>query len=493
MLSIDTMKETLDHLSVPMLVADKAGCIVHANLEFNQMFGYDEGELDAKNIEVLVPRKLRKTHKDYASAFMRVPAKRGMGRGRTLLGVTKSGEEIPVELALNSLAVDGRKYSLVAAVDVRVRLGHQRKMELAMEATATAMAMVDESGTIVLINEASLKLSGYDRDELLGNSVEYLVNDRDRAAHRVYRANFGVSSDQRRMSVGRMVHLKHKSGKSIPVEITLTPVSTPEGNMVMSTMTDLTERIAAESAIRAKNQELGDANWRLAEANKELTQFAYAVSHDLKAPLSSLQGLMQLIREDLEDRNFDEVLDNVDRSLAICHRSRRKVERILKMARDTEERPTSHVRLDDLMNGLWNAITPGAEVAAEMQQNLGVDEILTSQDDLEIVLHNLLSNAVKYHDPEKDGVKVAVTSKDTEDGVEIRVIDNGVGIPTDQQEEIFKMFRRFDKRSGDGIGLALVQKHMGRLGGKITLKSEPGQGTTFQLMLPQNGENIAWK
>ena len=118
MLSIDTMKETLDHLSVPMLVADKAGCIVHANLEFNQMFGYDEGELDAKNIEVLVPRKLRKTHKDYASAFMRVPAKRGMGQGRTLLGVTKSGEEIPVELALNSLAVDGRKYSLVAAVDV---------------------------------------------------------------------------------------------------------------------------------------------------------------------------------------------------------------------------------------------------------------------------------------------------------------------------------------------------------------------------------------
>ena len=493
MLTIDTLKETLDLVSVPMLVADKTGLIAYANPEFTAMFGYARDELSGKTIDCLVPENLRDIHKDYVRAFMHVPAKRTMGQGRTLLGIAKNGTEIPVELALNSVTVEGQSFSLVAAVDVRVRLGHQRKMELAMEATATAMAMIDDAGKIALFNEALLKLSGHGRDELLGSSVEILINDRLRTAHRVYRANFNVNPDQRQMGGGRMVHLKHQSGKLIPVEIALTPVTTPEGNMVMCTLTDLTERIASESAIRAKNQELGDANWRLAEANKELTQFAYAVSHDLKAPLSSLQGLMQLIREDLEDRNFDDVIDNVDRSIAICHRSRRKVERILTMARDTDRKATSQVSLKELMDGLWNAISPGAEVATELRQNLGVDEIQSSLDDLEIVLHNLLSNAVKYHDPQKDGLKVSVTSKMTKDGVEIRVIDNGIGIPVTHQDDVFKMFRRLDKRSGDGIGLALVSKHMGRLGGKVTLKSEVGQGTTFQLVLPQNGENIAWK
>ncbi len=493
MLSIDTLKDALELVSVPMLVADSSGLIVLTNQEFNGLFGYDDNELSGEGIDCLIPEALREHHGEYVRAFMRVPAKRSMGQGRTLMGVTKSGAEIPLELALNTVEIDRKAYSLVAAVDVRVRLSHQRKMELAMEAAATAMVMVDDGGKIVLVNEASLALSGYERDELLGNGVEILINERLRSAHRVYRANFNVSPDHRKMGNARLVHLKQKSGKLVPVEIVLTPVSTPEGNMVMSTMTDLTERVATESAIRAKNQELHEANWKLAEANRELTQFAYAVSHDLKAPLSSLQGLMQLIREDLEDRNFDDVMDNVDRSLAICHRSRRKVERLLKMSRDTEMDETAPVRLRDLVDGLWTTISPGADVPAEVDQNLGVEEILSSPDDLEIVMHNLLSNAVKYHDPEKDGVRVAVTSRKVDAGVEIRVVDNGVGIPSMHHDEIFKMFRRVEKRSGDGIGLALVHKHVGRLGGKITLKSVVGQGTTFQLVLPQNGENIAWK
>ena len=493
MLCIDTLKDAIRLVSLPMLVADKSGRVVLANSEFNHLFGYGDEELSGESIDRLVPAPFHGLHREYMQAFMRVPAKRSMGQGRTLSGVTKSGEEIPLELALNTVSINGQSYSLVAAVDVRVRLSHQRKMELAMEAATTAMVMADSKGDIVLINGAALALSGYSRDELLNHSVENLIHERIRAAHRVYRANFNANPDQGTMAQGRMVHLRHKSGKLVPVDIALTPVSTPEGDMVMSTMTDLTERIAAESAMRAKNQELGDTNWKLAQANRELTQFAYAVSHDLKAPLSSLRGLLELIREDIESGRSDEIADYVARCQAICERSSTKVERILKMSHDSETQPASRIRLNDMTSGIWDAIAPGADVPVEITQNMGVNEILTRPDDLEVVLHNLLSNAVKFNDPKKGGVKVAVTSRKSDQGVEIAVVDNGIGIPDALQEDVFQMFRRVDKRSGDGIGLALVRKHMGRLGGKITLKSQVGQGSAFQLTLPQNGESITWK
>ena len=493
MLSLDTLQDALTLASVPMLVADKGGRIVLVNAEFETLFGYSTGELVEQSIDCLIPEPLRAHHGEYLRAYMRVPAKRAMGQGRTLKAVTKSGQELPLELALNSLNIDGQDYSLVAAVDVRIRLDHQRMMELAMEAAATPMLMVDANGKIILINGAALKLSGYQRDEVLAHNVELLIKKEDRVAHRVFRANFNVSKDKVRMGNARLVHLCGKDGELVPVEIALTSVTTPEGEMTMCTMTDLTERIAAETAMRAKNQELRDTNWQLADANKDLTQFAYAVSHDLKAPLSSLQGLMQLIKEDLKAGRADEVVENIERALGICQRSRVKVERVLKMAGDSEMEAPTEICLTDLVSGTWEAIAPGATTKAEFNQNLGVDTILTRPASLEVVMHNLLSNAVRFNDPEKDSVKIAVTAQETDETIEISVVDNGIGIAEAYQKEVFKMFRRLDGRSGDGIGLALVQKNVGRLGGKITLKSEVGLGSSFRLSLPRNGVHLPWK
>ncbi len=457
--------------SVPMLLVSPSGEIVLANDELLELFGYAEGELSGRKVEILVPESVRGAHAQYVEVFMQIPTKRVMGKGRVMTGISKSGATIPLELALNSVEIDGQVHSVVAAFDISMQIAHQAKLTQAMEAATSAMIMVDERGQIVLVNAAAEDLSGYERAELLGQPIEVLVPEDTRLPHRVYRANYAVQPDKRNMTRGRDIHLAAKGGGSIPVEVTLAPVSTPEGEMVMCTAIDLRERLAVEKVIRDKNA--------------ELTQFTYSVSHDLKAPLASILGLLLLLREDVDDGVTEGMADTLDRVIALCRRHSGKIERVLNISSNTEVEEAQAIELAAMIGEIWESVEPGAGVEAKLDLQLQVGTLTSGQIGVEIILHNLLSNAVKYHDPEKPLAEVCVTSKSVEGGmVELCVSDNGVGIPAEHQNSVFDIFRRIDSRGGDGIGLALVKKHVARLGGEVELESEPGKGTSFRVRLP---------
>ncbi len=485
MLTSETLKAAFDLTSVPMLATTATGKIVLLNAEFEELIGYQTEELKGQEIEVLLPRILREKHTEYVRAFMKVPAKRKMGQGRTLMGLAKSGEEIPLELGLNTVDVNGERHCVLVAVDARIRRSHQRKMELAMEAAAHAMIMVDEDGRIVLANEAALELSGYSEKELASANVDLLVPRRSRTAHRVYRKNYQYTDRRDELKIGRRIHLCHKDGRKIPVEIALTPVETPEGNMVMSTITDLTQRVADEEAMALKNSELASANGKLADANGELMQFAYAVSHDLKAPLASLLGLLNLVDDDLAEDDPKAARDTVLRAKEICERSRTKVERVLRYAREADEEQSAQIDLSKLADEVWQGIAPGAPIATDLICELDIASVTAKPTGVEIVVQNLLDNAVKYHDPRKKKATVRLESRAAKGGLDLIVSDEGVGIPEDESAHVFDMFKRADPRSGDGIGLAMVKKQVTRLGGRISLESEVGRGTSVRVFLPE--------
>ena len=485
MLTPETLKAALELTSVPMLAVSADGRVVLLNSEFEELIGYKTEEIAGQPVEQLLPRTTRDRHGQFVQAFMKVPAKRKMGQGRTLMGLSKSGQEIPLELGLNIVDVDGVPHCIVVAVDVRVKRSYQHKMELAMEAAATAMIMVDTDGIIVLANEAAVELSGYSRKELLGANVDKLVPTPEQVPHKVFRSNYLFSSKKDNLRHPRRIKLRQRSGSLVPIEISLTPVDTPEGSMVMSTITDLTHRVEAERAMKGKNRELADANRKLGEANGELTQFAYAVSHDLKAPLASLLGLLNLIDDDLVEGDVPSARETVRRATAVCERSRTKVERVLKFAHDTDEEALVPVELPEMVQQAWDSIAPGAPIETDLACDFDVETIVAKPTGIEIILHNLLDNAVKYHDPRKKRAKIHVSSRKASGGVEITVRDQGVGISTTHHKHIFDMFRRADPRSGDGIGLALVKKQVTRHGGRIGLDSAVGQGTAITVFLPQ--------
>jgi PAS domain S-box-containing protein len=475
---IDKFRLAFDISPVPMLLVASDGSMLLANDDFLDLFEYTIEELRGLNVEALVPASIREYHPELRSAYNQVSTKRSMGAGRDLHGVTKSGNVIPLELGLEPVTDGVEKMALVAAIDISHRKVHEDRMHRAMDAAASAMVMVDGRGTIVFVNKAASTLFGYDEEDLLGHKVEMLIPEEFRRAHPVYLGSFMNNSTERFMGLGRDLFARRSDGTRFPVEISLTPVDAPSGVLVMSTIVDLSERVAAAEAVARKSAEL-------AALNVELSHFAYSASHDLKAPLSSITGLLNLCIEDLDEGNLDEVRENLARVIDISHRSAKKVEGVLQIARAGRDgMPKVPVLLDAIIAEIWIDLTGGKSTTKlELEFNYA-DPLVTELPTLKVIIENMLSNALRYGDSLKPEHVICVKSDAVEDGVKISVRDNGIGISEQNLLKVFQMFIRLDERSGDGLGLSLVQKQVERLGGEITINSTVGQGTEICFTLP---------
>lgn len=467
-----------------MLLVATSGEILLTNPLFDSLFRYSPTELVGQNVEILVPEMHREHHPELRGAYFRHASKRYMGQGRDLHGITRNGEVIPLELGLDSVTIDGEVYALVVAIDIRYRKQQEQRMALAMDAAASAMIMIDEQGRIVFANKAAASLFGYDEKELLNQPVELLVPETIKRVHTVYRASFMSSAEARPMAKELELFALHHDGRKIPVEIALTPVETPNGKMVMSTIIDLSERIAAEQAINAKSAELS-------QVNEQLSQFAYSASHDLKAPLSSITGLLRVCIEDLDRNCVDEARRNLEKCLQISRRSADKIESVLKIARaGADASAYEQIELEPLIEEMWLDLT--GTNANNVQLSLDFsheDPIFTEIASLKVILENLLSNAIRYLDPEKTKHMISVSTTRTTECLSICIADNGVGIAEEFQPVIFDMFKRVDERSGDGLGLALLKKQLDRIKGTISLKSNVGEGAEFTVCLPLVNRN----
>jgi len=475
---IEKYRLAFDISPVPMLLVSDDGKILLANSDFLNLFEYGADELIGLSVEVLVPIPIRGHHPELRNAYNRVATKRNMGAGRDLNGVTKSGTVIPLELGLEPVTDGVEKMALVAAIDIRHRKIHEERMHRAMDAAASAMVMVDEQGDIVFVNKAASFLFGYEEEDLLGHPVEMLVPDEFRRAHPVYTASYMNNSSVRRMGLGRDLFARHQTGHLFPVEIVLTPVDSADGKLVMSTIVDRTERVAAIEEVARKSAEL-------AALNVELSHFAYSASHDLKAPLSTITGLVKLCIEDMDNGSVDEARQILNKVMDISHRSASKVEGVLRIARaGREDVPIEPIELEPTIQEIWLDLTGGESETQLLMDLKHKTPIMTELPTLKVILENLFSNALRYMDADKPEHIVIVKSAKSPEGVKISISDNGIGIPKDNVDKVFEMFKKLDVRSGDGLGLSLVQKQIDRLGGTIMLTSTEGEGTEFIFTLP---------
>lgn len=229
----------------------------------------------------------------------------------------------------------------------------------------------------------------------------------------------------------------------------------------------------------------------LIQRNFELDSFVYRASHDLKAPLNSLMGIIDiLVNEDLpsEVRSYIQLMDRSVVKLDTFIRNLTDFSRIARLEIKGQE-----INLQELYQEILESLK-FMENADRVEKNMVIQEEAPLRGDrfhIGIVLSNLLSNAIKYQDHQKSNSKIDVLVKVTAIEVLLEIKDNGIGIPEQYQERLFELFFRASNQSfGSGLGLYITKNAVEKMDGRIELESQAGIGTRFTIVIPNHVEDV---
>ncbi len=377
---------------------------------------------------------------------------------------------------------------------------------------AEGLVVVDGKGEICLLNPRISELFGYEANELLGKPIEVLIPNTVRDRHVKQRQAYQHDPRQRPMGQDLDLQGQRKDGSTFPLEVSLNHFQVGEKRFVMGLVSDVTQRRAVEVELQRTNTELEErvesrtAELKLAEksvrealeAEKELnalkSRFVSMASHEFRTPLSTIMSSVDLIARysDGEQR------DKVDRHVA---KIRSKVRELTTMLND-------FLSLDKLEQGMVRCTVSEVDVVhlcielvEELRSLTKPGQIITYDHEgtertifqdrqmLAHVLSNLVSNAIKYS---PEGKKIRLTTRVEHGHLRIEVIDEGMGIPEEDQQHLFERFFRASNAftvQGTGLGLNIVRKYLDLMGGTIDFTSEPGKGSTFTAQLPQQREH----
>jgi PAS domain S-box-containing protein len=362
----------------------------------------------------------------------------------------------------------------------------QRKFEDLLESAPDAMVLVSADSTIQVTNKQCASIFGYRKEDLVGHSVDMLFPKRIHHLKKEHRAQF--FSDPNMRTAGARLELPaiRSNGEEFPVEISLSPLETEEGVLLMSaSLRDISEKQQMEQEIRDANITLErKVQLRTAELerkNKELEQFAYVASHDLQEPLRTTTGFVEALRKQYKgmlDEHADRYLDYIAQS---SDRMKTLIKDLLDYSRIGREKQFVPVdcnsMLAEVLTDLDSVIRENEAVIEA--RNLPVVNAFPTE--LKLLFQNLISNSIKFKRP---GITPLIhVDVLLEDGHwKFSVQDNGIGIDPSHQDRIFIIFQRLHNRSdyeGSGIGLAHCKKIVELHGGVIWVESVPGKGSTF--------------
>jgi PAS domain S-box-containing protein len=238
------------------VVVGETGIVELVNAQAEQLFGYSRAELIGKPIEILVPERLQDVHVARRAEFMTAPKARPMGSGLELFGRKADGSEFPIEISLSPIEIRGRLLISSAIRDVSEQRRAQQKFRALLESAPDAIVIVDEKGSIALVNAQAEALFGFAREELYGEPIEKLIPQRYRSQHQVHRRGYALDPHPRGMGSSLQLFGLRRDGSEFPVEISLSPLVTEEGRFVSSAIRDISERKRAEAAERLASDRL---------------------------------------------------------------------------------------------------------------------------------------------------------------------------------------------------------------------------------------------
>ncbi len=248
---------------------------------------------------------------------------------------------------------------------------------------------------------------------------------------------------------------------------------------VVSAVSDITWRKKIENTLYTSLDELE-------RVNKDLNDFTHIVSHDLKAPLMTIESFSDFLLEDYFDVLDEPGQEYLDSIIKASNNMRELIDNLLTLSR-VGRINTEYSRVD--MTALVAEVKEESKPQIEMKQAIitgnNLPEIVTQRTWIKQVLMNLVGNGIKFN--ETNPPRVEITCSESDAGYHFRVRDNGIGIPEDQHEHLFKLFQRLEHTNqypGTGAGLSICKKIVESLGGEIWVESQEGYGSTFSFIIP---------
>jgi PAS domain S-box-containing protein len=340
------------------------------------------------------------------------------------------------------------------------------------------VAVTDPSGVITYVNDKFCEISGYTREELV-NKTHRIINS-DVHPKRLF-VSLWRTIAQGRTWRGEICN-KAKDGSQYWVDTTIVPFTNVQGEITqyVSIRTDVTEHKMVEEELLSLNEELR-------QKNGEMEQFAYSVSHDLKAPTVTIRGYVGFMRQDLAQGRTDRLEGFCESIQAGACKMREIIDDLLELSR--VGRVINDLEIIDtpvLIRSIASEFAPQVmELGATIEIDDDLPQIWGDRTRIRQVFQNLIGNALKYARSNDHPPRIRVLGSVDDGHTQVCVQDDGPGIDPKYQDIIFGLFQRLETQSdGTGIGLAIAKRVCELHGGRITLLPTEGGGATFCVRLP---------
>ncbi|MGA1980652.1 MAG: PAS domain S-box protein [Sedimentisphaerales bacterium] len=354
----------------------------------------------------------------------------------------------------------------------------EKRLTVILESILTGVVLVDaETHNIVDTNPLATEMIGLPKQEIVGKMCHKFICPAEKGKCPI--SDLGQVIDR-----SERVLLK-ADGREIPIMKTVTAMTLHGHEYFVESFVDIIELKQAEQRQAQLIRELERTNQEVENANQELKDFAYIVSHDLKAPLRGIKTVAGWISADYADKLDDNGKEQMKLLVGRVDRMHNLIDGILQYSRvGRVEEEKVVVNLNELVTEAIDMIAPPENITITVENELPV--IKCEQTRITQVFQNLLSNAVKYMDKPQGRIKVGCVE---ENGFwKFSVADNGPGIEEKNFERIFKIFQTLtprDELESTGIGLTVAKKIVELYNGKIWVESKPGEGSTFFFILPK--------
>ncbi|WP_165823911.1 sensor histidine kinase [Pseudochryseolinea flava] len=362
----------------------------------------------------------------------------------------------------------------VAALDPKIALH-------ALSQTASAIVFLDEEKRVVFHNEAAAKILGFQGVSTVGATVDSIFPTSSLVEFNNYLDKYrGPLTDLSPTEFSRDFEVTRHDGSTFWANATFSRIVYDSHVYFTILVRDVTKRQKIESDLASKNEQIN-------KLTAQIEKFLYSTSHDLRSPLTSILGLVNLMRMESLDDSFEEYTAKIEASAMKLDGI---IKNIMSFSKATYQRRKSQkIDLELLAHRVLNAHHSDAnykkiffEVVANSQYPFYSDP-----ERMEIILNNIISNAIHFYDPNKVRSFVRININVSAVDVLIEIIDNGLGIGHQHHNQIFSMFYKATlNSSGAGLGLYIVKESLEQLKGSVKMESELGFGSVFRVRVPND-------